>query len=129
MSSISKAPCPKNMTSESPEESGWTTYFDDFFNNQNIDGHNCSIMSNFSGVDSSSSSLVSDAASLAAAKLVDGTQAEELSMTKEVNRSSFKKRKKIKTTFVDDALEDTASSPVNSPKVHFSSSLLNFFLH
>lgn len=32
-------------------------------------------------------------------------------------RLSFKKRKKIKTSLVDHDLEDTASSPMNSPKV------------
>ncbi|XP_054817271.1 vascular-related unknown protein 1-like isoform X3 [Prosopis cineraria] len=32
-------------------------------------------------------------------------------------RLSFKKRKKDRATMVDDALEDTASSPLNSPKV------------
>ncbi|CAL0322556.1 unnamed protein product [Lupinus luteus] len=117
MSSISKTSSFKNMTNESLEESGWTMYFDDFFNtNQNIieDGeYNYSL--SFSGVDSSSTSLVSDAASLAAQKL-----AENFPMSKNGNRSlSLKKRKKIRTAFVDDSLEDTASSPVNSPKVSF----------
>ncbi|KAJ1389135.1 hypothetical protein SESBI_38549, partial [Sesbania bispinosa] len=97
MGSITKAP-------SSSEESGWTKYFEDFFNNHNIDDKKCSI--SFSGVDYSSSSLVSDAAK----KLADNAQAYR-------NTSSFQKRKKIKTTLVDDDLEDTASSPINSPKV------------
>ncbi|KAK7272438.1 hypothetical protein RJT34_29033 [Clitoria ternatea] len=109
MSSISTAPSSKIIIShecESPEESGWTKYFDDFFlsNNNNDHDQKCSI--SFSGADHSSSSLVSDAA---IKKLThDSTQAEEYG--KEL---SFKKRKKIKTAFVDDALEDTATSPIN----------------
>lgn len=118
MSSISKAPSSKNMTSESPEESGWTTYFEDFFNNRNIEDQECTM--SFTGVDHSSSSLVSDAASLPAKKLADNGQAGEFPMNKSGNKSSFKKRKKIKTALVDDTLEDTASSPVNSPKVYHS---------
>ena len=55
------------MTSEcdSSEESGWTKYFEDFFDNHNIDDDDdqkCS-MSSFSGVDSYySTSFVSDSA-------------------------------------------------------------------
>ncbi|XP_019432201.1 PREDICTED: uncharacterized protein LOC109339244 [Lupinus angustifolius] len=120
MSSINKTSSFKNMTNESLEESGWTMYFDDFFNNNRniIEDGGCNSMS-FSGVDSSSTSLVSDAASLATQKL-----AENFLMSKNGNRSlSLKKRKKIRTAFVDDSLEDTASSPVNSPKVSFDNQL------
>ncbi|KAK7290827.1 hypothetical protein RIF29_05550 [Crotalaria pallida] len=119
MSSISKASPSKNMANddESHEESGWTTYFEDFFNNQNIIDENrdeCSMSS-------LSSSLVSDAASLAARKLAHTAGILEFPMTKNgtKNSLSFKKRKKIRTALVDEALEDTASSPVNSPKVYF----------
>ncbi|KAK7401909.1 hypothetical protein VNO78_13768 [Psophocarpus tetragonolobus] len=90
MSSLRKAPSSNNMTSE---ESGWTKYFDE--------QRKCSL--SFSGVDSYSTSFVSDSATKI---LTDTTQAYE---------SSFKKRKKIKTVFVDDSLEDTATSPVKSP--------------
>ncbi|XP_020201985.1 vascular-related unknown protein 4 [Cajanus cajan] len=102
MSTKIKAP---SSTSEcdSSEESGWTKYFEDFFNDHNVDDQKCSM--SFSGIDSTS--FASDAASLAATKkLTYSTQAEE---------SSLKKRKKIKTAF-DDALEDTASSPIKGPK-------------
>ncbi|KAL5081783.1 hypothetical protein RYX36_010204, partial [Vicia faba] len=34
-----------------------------------------------------------------------------------MKRLSLKKRKKIKTSLVDHDLEDTASSPINSPKI------------
>jgi len=114
---ITKAPSPKNETKsecDSSEESGWTKYFEDFLNNHFDDQKCCSSVS-FSGVDRYSTSFVS-----AAKKMLtddDSTQPEE---------SSFKKRKKIKTALlVDDALEDTASSPVKGCKVHyFSSSFL-----
>ncbi|KAG4968871.1 hypothetical protein AAZX31_12G201500 [Glycine max] len=114
MSTISKdSSSSKNMTSEcdSSEESGWTKYFEDFFDNHNIDDDDdqkCS-MSSFSGVDSYySTSFVSDSATK---KLTDNTQAEEYD-----HQSSLKKRKKIKTALVDDALEDTASSPIKGSK-------------
>ncbi|KAJ7948467.1 putative CTD small phosphatase-like protein 2 [Quillaja saponaria] len=108
MSSMSKA------LSESPEESSWTMYLEDFSFNNNTE-HNCSI--------SSSSSLVSDAASLAAKNIDNRDPVVDLcvdhkSFTKK--RLSFQKRKTKSYTkeaaLVDDALEDTASSPVNSPK-------------
>ncbi|XP_028761809.1 vascular-related unknown protein 1-like isoform X2 [Neltuma alba] len=101
MNSASKAPC----SSEVAEESGWTTYFEDFF-----DGKRSSISS---GVVASSSSLLSDAATTN--KLAN---VHEFSGSQNGERLSFKKRKKKDiATMVDDALEDTASSPLNSPKV------------
>ncbi|KAL2331591.1 hypothetical protein Fmac_019172 [Flemingia macrophylla] len=106
MSTKIKAP---SSTSEcdSSEESGWTKYFEDFFKDHNVGDHGhhqkCSL--SFSGVDSTS--FVSDAASLVATENLNyKTLAEE---------SSFMKRKKIKTAF-DDALEDTATSPVEGHK-------------
>lgn len=105
MSSISKAPSSCN---EVAEESGWTTYFEDFFNDDK-----CSISS---GGVPNNSSLVSDASSLAATKKLGDDR--EVSGDNNGKRSlSFKKRKKPITSVVDDALEDTASSPLNSPKV------------
>jgi len=103
---ITKPPSPKNETSEcESSESGWTKYFEDFLNNH-FDDQKCSV--SFSGVDSYSTSFIT-----AAKKML--TVDEE---------SSFKKRKKIKTSVViDDALEDTASSPVKATKVHYFSSL------
>ncbi|KAI9093281.1 hypothetical protein K1719_027295 [Acacia pycnantha] len=76
MNSISKAP----SSNEVAEESGWTTYFEDFFNATN--------------------------------KLANVHEFSENG-----KRLSFKKRKNDFATVVDDALEDTASSPLNSPKV------------
>jgi len=131
MSSISKAPSNNNMISfESSEESSWTKYFEDFFNNEHkdIDHHEqkCSINS-FSGF-GDGSSLVSDAAnSMVGEKKLTDQNAQSGSI-QYIKRLSFKKRKKIITSVVDHDLEDTASSPINSPKV-FTFLLLLFFLH
>ncbi|XP_019452037.1 PREDICTED: uncharacterized protein LOC109354143 [Lupinus angustifolius] len=110
MSSIIKTPSfTTDISSDSIEESGWTTYFEDFFNNQN---DNMSL----SGV-SSSSSLVSNATSLPAKNIGDNEQAQEFSLNKITSkRPSFNKRKNFMTVLVDDALEDTATFPLSSPK-------------
>ncbi|KAK7257329.1 hypothetical protein RIF29_31215 [Crotalaria pallida] len=127
MSSISKAPSSNDDISiDSIEESGWTTYFDDFFNNNQNDNQNCSIP--LSVVASSSSTLVSDAASSAAKKIVK--QDEEFSVNQNTcKRTCFKKRKNdiITAALVDDdaALEDTATSPLNSPKVLYGKQFEN----
>ncbi|XP_058773761.1 vascular-related unknown protein 4-like isoform X4 [Vicia villosa] len=91
MSSISKSPSDNNMINfESSEESSWTKYFEDFFNNDhnNIDGDE---------------KQLSDHSAQGGMKYVKSL--------------SLKKRKKIKTSLVDHDLEDTASSPINSPKI------------
>ncbi|MED6113703.1 hypothetical protein PIB30_073253 [Stylosanthes scabra] len=145
-SSVSSSFPTKNITNEfddeeeSPEESGWTTYFEDFFNNNH--NYSSTIMSNDNNFSSvvvdcccSSSSLVSDAASLYATKFVETVQVnnnnnKELCMTmrtkKGSSRSSLMKRnnKNIRKGFIDDALEDTASSPLNSPKVLYEENQL-----
>jgi len=64
------------------------------------------------------SSLVSDAASLVEKKVASTLQVEEFSVNKKSKRTSFKKRKDAITALIDDALEDTATSSLNSPKVH-----------
>ncbi|XP_018822331.2 vascular-related unknown protein 4 [Juglans regia] len=98
----------QRRTSESPEESGWTMYLEDFSVKNSREQYSyCS-----SGFENSS--LVSDAAnnSLAGKRSERSERGGSLSMVKSRNRSSFKKRK-TKGAFVDDhdALEDTASSP------------------
>ncbi|CAJ1956766.1 unnamed protein product [Sphenostylis stenocarpa] len=102
---ITKAPSSNNETSEcdSSEESGWTKYFEDFLNNHHFDDHKCCSVS-LSGVDNySSTSFVS--------------VAKKMSTDDGSTNSSVKKRKKIKTSLVvDDALEDTASSPIKGSK-------------
>ncbi|KAL5573306.1 hypothetical protein UlMin_022903 [Ulmus minor] len=95
-----------------PEESGWTAYFEDFSNNNKNDivkdideGGEKSFCSSFC-----SSSLVSDAASYYPAT------AWRLSH-KTPKKLNFKKTRTKEISVLDDSLEDTASSPANSPKV------------
>lgn len=97
-------------TCDSAEESGWTAYFEDLYSSDSIE-------QSFP----SSSSLVSDAASCAASKISDRNiiPACYSSIEKsQINpkRLSFKKSR-AREIHDDDPLEDTASSPVNSPKV------------
>ncbi|KAK9269148.1 hypothetical protein L1049_000917 [Liquidambar formosana] len=100
----------KARPADSPEESGWTMYFEDFLSNNN--GNHGSFSSGHE-----ISSLVSDAASSSVAKKVtQNEKAYGFTWGKRCKNLSFKKRK-TKGVLVDDALEDTASSPVNSPKI------------
>lgn len=112
MDAMSKALSSQAITNETPEESGWTMYFEDFLAN------NREQISSPSGTDygHGSSSMVSDAASSAGKKLGGNDHVSVLSLEKRCQKLSFKKRK-TKGAVVDDALEDTASSPVTSPKV------------
>ncbi|XP_057457134.1 vascular-related unknown protein 1-like [Lotus japonicus] len=96
-----------------PEESGWTSYFEDL-----------SEGSDYSSL--GGSSLVSDAASCAAWKFSHQNQNRVASSYSPDNKgrdssNHFKKLcfKKTRTKQIseDDPLEDTASSPVSSPKV------------
>ncbi|KAL0000907.1 hypothetical protein SO802_014688 [Lithocarpus litseifolius] len=110
MNSMSKALTSKERTSEPAEESGWTMYFEDLLANNNNEY-------NYSSSGLESPSLVSDAASLAGKGYESIERDWGLAMVKSSSkRLSFKKRK-AKGALVDEALEDTASSPVNSPKV------------
>lgn len=109
MNSQSEALSSHQRTSESAEESGWTMYFDDFSLGNNNEHSRCS-----PGFESSS--LVSDAASLAGKTSNSSHRGGNSSMVKSSKRLGFKKRKAA-AALVDDALEDTASSPVNSPEV------------
>ncbi|CAL1406972.1 unnamed protein product [Linum trigynum] len=107
---------------EEEEESGWTSYFEDFCADKEAEISLCS-----------SSSMVSDASSLpnrhppAAARnnnsyLPYSGNYSTLELPKKL---SFKKRRGGRDNipgycnfnYHDDSLEDTASSPVNSPKV------------
>ncbi|KAJ4866336.1 Uncharacterized protein Rs2_52139 [Raphanus sativus] len=91
------------------EESGWTTYLDDFSNHYRThredsdhqDKSSCSLL----GV---SPSLVSDAAT-------DVFSGQDFPVNFPVKLKFGKAR--TKKICEDDSLEDTASSPVNSPKV------------
>ncbi|KAI8552764.1 hypothetical protein RHMOL_Rhmol06G0292800 [Rhododendron molle] len=91
------------------EESTWTFYLEDFLRD-NKKEHNGYLYSSGYG---SPNSLVSDAASSVGKKSADKNGEKRL---------SFERRKKTKWALVDfdghdHALQDTASSPANSPKV------------
>ncbi|XP_021807345.1 uncharacterized protein LOC110751221 isoform X2 [Prunus avium] len=103
---------------ESPEESSWTMYLEDFLTSNNDDGDDDE-RSSFSSYVYENSSIISDAASAVTRKL-SAINGEVLGFD---NRSSFGfDRRKTKEALLDDALEDTASSPVNSPKEKGSTS-------
>lgn len=110
---ISSSNNERTMSDGDLEESGWTMYFDDFFNQQNTEN------SSFSSL--LESSLISDAAFSAANynKVAGNEQAMGFSQEKRCDRFSFKKKKTKVVAGVDDDLEDTASSPAHSPKVRY----------
>ncbi|WCJ37582.1 hypothetical protein M5689_018703 [Euphorbia peplus] len=85
---------------EEEEESGWTAYFEDFSNNEN-----------YSLCDSS---MVSDAASSPPLSKGHYGVSSSPNILKKLN---FKATRAKEISHLDDSLEDTASSPVNSPKV------------
>ncbi|XP_068645013.1 vascular-related unknown protein 4-like [Aristolochia californica] len=93
------------------EESGWTMYFEDFFLSEQNNTESSGCSSGFHG----SSSLVSDAASCAAWE-VSNPENEAQGLQKSCKKLTFKK-KRIRGGRNDEDLEDTASSPANSPKV------------
>ncbi|KAI4334108.1 hypothetical protein L6164_018839 [Bauhinia variegata] len=102
-SSMGKAHMSANEKLTCAQDSGWTAYFEDLSNNME-DGSSYSL---------GGSSMVSDAASCAAWKFSHSNHA--VSPPNPPKKLSFKK-KRTKHILKDDPLEDTASSPVNSPK-------------
>ncbi|CAK9169467.1 unnamed protein product [Ilex paraguariensis] len=96
------------------EESGWTAYFEDFIANQREHSSNSETFIN--------PSFVSDAASYVPWNVISNNNQElacpsmVASPPKNPKKLNFKKTRS-KEIFYDDSLEDTASSPVNSPKV------------
>lgn len=98
----------RTTTHESSEESSWTMYL---ISNDHDERNS------FSSSGYESYSIISDADSLVTRKL-STIKGEVLGfgMDGSCDRPSFIKRKS-KEALLDDALEDTASSPVNSPKV------------
>ncbi|KAK7324788.1 hypothetical protein VNO77_28632 [Canavalia gladiata] len=102
-----------SMAKPVSEESGWTSYFEDFSKGMEQQSH-CSSLGG--------SSLISDAASSAAWKLSHHNHFVSCSSVKVRDPSNLSKKlcfRKTRTKQIseDDPLEDTASSPVNSPKV------------
>ncbi|KAJ8564504.1 hypothetical protein K7X08_000964 [Anisodus acutangulus] len=96
--------CKEETNHDAPEESGWTTYLEDFSMNQR---DNYSSHYSFG-----SPSLLSDAASHAAWKNCSQVPMGGSPFLKRLN---LKKQRNKKIS--DPDLEDTASSPVNSPKI------------
>ncbi|XP_059664624.1 vascular-related unknown protein 1-like isoform X1 [Cornus florida] len=109
------------VDSHEEEESSWTYYFQDFLgNNHNINEDNNTASFSSRSADQNPS-LVSDAASnllLSKKYFPNNDQVVGFSKSKKL---SFNKRK-AKGALFDAALEDTASSPLNSPKEKCSNS-------
>lgn len=108
--SMNKAVVDSKETTESPEESGWTSYFEDFSN------HRENSFSSSYGTPS----MVSDAASSPAWKSSPNNQVGACSSiggSPHMPKKLTLKKTRAKEIYHDDSLEDTASSPVNSPKV------------
>ncbi|KAJ6776457.1 VASCULAR-RELATED UNKNOWN PROTEIN 1-RELATED [Salix koriyanagi] len=124
----------KTTGRDSSEESGWTMYFDDLFaqNNGDDQDNDQYEQGSFSYDQDGNSSLVSDAASLVLKKSAGDDHGEEQVGGIPIdNKKSFRyslsfKKRRTKGALIDDSLEDTASSPVNSPKVR---SLNPFFFY
>ncbi|XP_008230081.1 PREDICTED: uncharacterized protein LOC103329395 isoform X2 [Prunus mume] len=124
-SSLIKAVPSKQTTySCTEEESGWTAYFEDFSNNNNNrrEGEAAAEEQSLCSSFGCASSLVSDAASGAAWKLASQNNQNQHTCSNSIGGSpnNFPKKltfKKTRTKKISgDDLEDTASSPVNSPK-------------
>ena len=97
----------KAVSGSANEESGWTSYFEEFSKGMEQQSY-CSSLGG--------SSLVSDAASCAAWKF--SHQNFKVSTAPNLPKKLSFKKARAKQISEDDPLEDTASSPVNSPKVY-----------
>ncbi|KAK4354093.1 hypothetical protein RND71_026287 [Anisodus tanguticus] len=115
MNNFDPMDCKDATNDDTPEESGWTTYLEDFSMNQRDNYSSC----NNSDDSFCSPSLLSDAASHAAWRncnqLVQNASS-PMGGSPFLKRLNLKKQRKNKK-ISDPDLEDTASSPVNSPKV------------
>ncbi|XP_026392531.1 vascular-related unknown protein 1-like isoform X2 [Papaver somniferum] len=99
------------VSQDHPEESGWTFYLDDdeFFPRNSIENR---VQPSSSSCYDDTPSMISDADSLAPWKFMDSTTSKKLGLL-----NPKKNKKKINSGTNDPDMEDTASSPVNSPKV------------
>ncbi|KAL3508522.1 hypothetical protein ACH5RR_027923 [Cinchona calisaya] len=106
-------------TENPPEESSWTFYMQDFLYGHDHDNTTSNSFS--SSYDQSSPSLISDAFSSAARKFAASDHKNEAIKFTSSTSNCKNMRRKAKGTAVNhhDDLEDTASSPVNSPKVSY----------
>uniref|UniRef100_A0A6N2MYH4 Uncharacterized protein n=1 Tax=Salix viminalis TaxID=40686 RepID=A0A6N2MYH4_SALVM len=109
-SSMNKAVAGSKETAVSPaEESGWTSYFEDLSDHEEEEDH--SLCSSFDN-----SSMVSDAASFPPWKSSRQTHVLLPLPLGLPEKLTFKNKTQARES-LDDSLEDTASSPGNSPKV------------
>ncbi|KAL3851236.1 hypothetical protein ACJIZ3_013118 [Penstemon smallii] len=113
----------------SQEESSWTFYIEGFNNNDNNNNNNVDdqqISTSYFSEYEESPSLLSDAASSAVKKGLGFSNYSGKSIRNICKQNSFKKQKtKVVCSMVDLELEDTASSPVNSPKMSYMNQFMN----
>ncbi|KAL8045421.1 hypothetical protein ABFX02_08G113200 [Erythranthe guttata] len=102
-----------NMSSSSSgeEESGWTDYLDDYSYSKSNNGGESNINS------FGSPSLISDAAWNGSDNNNNKNNNNISSPLRILNFKNLKRNKYRKYSYAEDDYEDTASSPVNSPKV------------
>lgn len=110
VSSLIKNQVFSNERADASEESGWTAYLEDFSLNQTKHSPSSCSLDSFG-----SPSMVSDAA-------WNGSKNNQVGPCSSLFGSQFPKRLNFKNHRMSkkiscDDLEDTASSPVNSPKV------------
>ncbi|GMP54174.1 hypothetical protein CsSME_00019422 [Camellia sinensis var. sinensis] len=126
-SNVNKSVVSKGTIEDVDEESGWTSYFDDFLSNQEQEQEQEEQEEEEEDVpeESGSPSLVSDAASCAVWKKINNNNqltacppiSGSISPTTIMPKKLSFKKKRSKDISRDDSLEDTASSPANSPKM------------
>lgn len=99
-----------SFASQDPEESGWTSYFDDFFSNQKQE-HDSSYSNNKTILVPDAASFVNDDEKFykTGQLLPSASNMPKFSKKLDVKKPSTKKE-----LLYDDSLDDTASSPVNS---------------
>ncbi|GMI99833.1 VASCULAR-RELATED UNKNOWN PROTEIN 1 [Hibiscus trionum] len=108
---VSKQKTTPKEDEDSVEESGWTAYFEDFSNNNHYHDRQ---LNSYCPSFSCGSSLISDAATTRGAAWKPSDKNTDRVFPKKLR---FKKTRTKEICDEDDSLEDTASSPVNSPKV------------
>ncbi|XP_068311625.1 vascular-related unknown protein 3-like isoform X2 [Pyrus communis] len=106
---------------ESPEESSWTMYLQDFMTTNSQDDDDDE-RSSFSSYGYENCSIISDAGSSVTRKFTINGEVLGFGVVGGYNRSGVMFKRQPKEVLLDDALEDTATSPVNSPKEKGSTS-------
>lgn len=122
--SLSKSMASKSKTYTQEEESGWTSYFEDFLSNQRLLDQSTSISCTSYFGSTTTSSHISDAASYCVDSKPSSNKNSRITAYSSLVHGlpNFNKKLNFKKTrtgeiYRDDSLEDTASSPINSPKV------------